>query len=76
MPRPCSDWALPRLVPQVVELDAGHCPHDEVPELVNSHLVRFIKDTVVPSMAQSSGGAAAGSDSSGVAAAGSAAAAR
>lgn len=61
---------------EVVELDAGHCPHDEVPELVNSHLVRFIKDTVVPSMAQSSGGAAAGSDSSGVAAAGSAAAAR
>ncbi len=47
---------------QVVELDAGHCPHDEVPELVNSHLLRFIADAVMPSMAE---GGKAGSSSKG-----------
>ncbi|KAL4435621.1 hypothetical protein ABPG77_002584 [Micractinium sp. CCAP 211/92] len=48
---------------EVVELDAGHCPHDEVPELVNSHLLRFIADTVMPSMAK--GGKAGGSSDGG-----------
>ena len=25
-----------------VILDAGHCPHDEVPELVNQHILDWI----------------------------------
>ncbi|KAL4425249.1 hypothetical protein ABPG75_009265 [Micractinium tetrahymenae] len=66
---------------EVVELDAGHCPHDEVPDLVNSHLLRFVRDAVMPSMAQRgsssmSGSGSGGDGGSGVAAAGAAAAAR
>ena len=33
----------------VTLLEAGHCPHDEVPELVNAELLRFMEDTVLDS---------------------------
>ncbi|KAG2443487.1 hypothetical protein HXX76_001840 [Chlamydomonas incerta] len=35
---------------QVVLLQAGHCPHDEVPEQVNAALLGFIRDSVLPTM--------------------------
>lgn len=48
----------PPLCPQVVKLDAGHCPHDEVPEQVNAHILRFVAQSVLPAMAKQSGGGA------------------
>ena len=27
-----------------VSIDAGHCPHDEAPELVNSELIRWLAE--------------------------------
>ena len=44
---------------QVVKLDAGHCPHDEVPEQVNAEILRFIQGRVQPAMAAAAGGVAA-----------------
>ncbi|XP_055804800.1 uncharacterized protein LOC129873686 isoform X2 [Solanum dulcamara] len=32
----------------VVNLKAGHCPHDEVPELVNEALLEWLSSTVTP----------------------------
>ena len=28
---------------EVILLEAGHCPHDEVPEVVNKHLTDFVR---------------------------------
>jgi pimeloyl-ACP methyl ester carboxylesterase len=30
-----------------VGLDAGHCPHDEVPDAVNSELLQWIEETSI-----------------------------
>jgi len=27
---------------QEIILDAGHCPHDEIPELVNQHILDWV----------------------------------
>lgn len=75
----CPCCLRPAFTLQVVELDAGHCPHDEVPEVVNSHIVSFIRGAVVASLERgggASGNDGGGSDGAGVAAAGAAAAAR
>ncbi|PNW74124.1 hypothetical protein CHLRE_13g586350v5 [Chlamydomonas reinhardtii] len=45
---------------QVVLLQAGHCPHDEVPDQVNAALLGFIRDTVLPAMGREAGAAGAG----------------
>jgi hypothetical protein len=34
-----------------VKLDAGHCPHDEVPEEVNRRILQFIEQRVLPAAA-------------------------
>jgi hypothetical protein len=33
---------------EVVELQAGHCPHDEVPEQVNAALLEWVQRVVLP----------------------------
>ncbi len=45
--------SLGRLVPnaRVVLLQAGHCPHDEVPDRVNEELLRFVQADVMGSRA-------------------------
>ncbi|PRW33974.1 deoxyribodipyrimidine photolyase isoform A [Chlorella sorokiniana] len=60
---------------EVVKLDAGHCPHDEVPDQFNSQILRFIEQRVLPAMEarQARGGARSGAAAE--AAAGAAAAA-
>ena len=42
----------------MIKLDAGHCPHDEVPEEVNRRILQFIEQRVLPVAAAA--GAAAG----------------
>jgi hypothetical protein len=34
-------------------IQAGHCPHDEQPELVNQALLEFVEQMVMPSMQRS-----------------------
>lgn len=41
---------------EVVLLEAGHCPHDEVPDLVNRHIITFVQQRVLPNMAAAASG--------------------
>ena len=40
---------------RVQMLDAGHCPHDEVPHIVNDGLLSFMQTTVCEAQGQSLG---------------------
>jgi hypothetical protein len=42
-------------------IQAGHCPHDEQPELVNAALLQFIEEMVIPNMQSSSSSRSSGS---------------
>lgn len=38
----------PQYVKDVVLLKAGHCPHDEVPHLVNQEMIKFMRERILP----------------------------
>ncbi|KAL4854579.1 Pheophytinase [Chlorella vulgaris] len=40
----------------IVKLDAGHCPHDEVPEICNAAILQFIEEQVLPNNSSNSNG--------------------
>jgi hypothetical protein len=42
-------------------IQAGHCPHDEQPELVNHALLEFVEQMVMPSMQCSNGSSSSSS---------------
>lgn len=44
--RPASADAIQEIFPKAkrIDIDAGHCAHDEAPEQVNNELVRFLEE--------------------------------
>lgn len=46
-PTPPTPHAPPGAARQVKLLEAGHCPHDEVPEQVNQGILEFVEGRVL-----------------------------